>query len=126
MTEPAEAPAAPDTPAPRKRHSGRTGGPTTKIATDASDAAEQLEEELVGEVSKSAKTSDKRQASSEGGKNYWLLKAEQVDRMEILQDGSEFNTKFTIDDLKEKGGPEPWEGVRNLVARNNMRSMTKK
>ena len=123
MTEPAEAPAAPDTPAPRKRHSGRTGGPTTKIATDASDAAEQLEEELVGEVSKSAKTSDKRQASSEGGKNYWLLKAEQVDRMEILQDGSEFNTKFTIDDLKEKGGPEPWEGVRNLVARNNMRSM---
>ncbi|KAM0691605.1 hypothetical protein Q7P36_007804 [Cladosporium allicinum] len=108
---------------PRKRHSGRTGGPTTKIATDASDAAEQLEEELVGEVSKSAKTSDKRQASSEGGKNYWLLKAEQVDRMEILQDGSEFNTKFTIDDLKEKGGPEPWEGVRNLVARNNMRSM---
>jgi len=125
VTEPAEAPAAPDTPAPRKRHSGRTGGPTTKIASDATDAAEQLEEELVDEVSKSAKTSDKRKASpeNEGGKNYWLMKAEQVDRMETLQDGSEFNTKFTIDDLKKKGGPEPWEGVRNLVARNNMRSM---
>jgi predicted RNA-binding protein with PUA-like domain len=127
VTEPAEAPAAPDTPAPRKRHSGRTGGPTTKIATDATDASEQLEEELVDEVSKSAKTSDKRKASSEAenesGKNYWLMKAEQVDRMETLKDGSEFNTKFTIDDLKERGAPEPWEGVRNVVARNNMRAM---
>jgi predicted RNA-binding protein with PUA-like domain len=126
-TEPAEAPDAPGTPAPRKRHSGRTGGPTTKIATDATDAAEQLEEELVDEVSKSAKASDKRKASSvsenEGGKNYWLLKAEQVDRIETLKDGSEFNTKFTIDDLKEKNGPEPWEGVRNMAARNNMRAM---
>jgi predicted RNA-binding protein with PUA-like domain len=125
-TEPAEAPAAPDTPAPRKRHSGRTGGPTTKIATDATDAADQLEEELVDEVSKSAKSSDKRKASSisenEGGKNYWLFKAEQVDRVETLKNGSKFNTKFTIDDLK-KGAPEPWEGVRNMVARNNMRAM---
>jgi predicted RNA-binding protein with PUA-like domain len=81
----------------------------------------------VDEASKSAKASDKRKASSvsdtEGGKNYWLFKAEQVDRMETLQDGSEFNTKFTIDDLKEKGGPEPWEGVRNAGARNNMRAM---
>jgi predicted RNA-binding protein with PUA-like domain len=81
----------------------------------------------VDEASKSAKASDKRKASSvsdnEGGKNYWLLKAEQVDRMETLKDGSKFNTKFTIDDLKEKGGPEPWEGVRNPGARNNMRAM---
>lgn len=126
--DPAEAPAAPDTPAPRKRHSGRTGGPTTKIASDAADAAEQLEEELVDEASKSAKAGDKRKASSvsvekDGGKNYWLMKAEQVDRMETLKNGSEFNTKFTIDDLKKKGGPEPWEGVRNMVARNNMRAM---
>jgi predicted RNA-binding protein with PUA-like domain len=51
------------------------------------------------------------------------MKAEQVDRMETLKNGREFNTKFTIDDLKEKGGPEPWEGVRNMVARNNMRAM---
>jgi len=121
--DPAEAPAAPDTPAPRKRHSGRTGGPTTKIASDANDAAEQLEEELVDEVSKSAKSGDKRKASEGDGKNYWLMKAEQVDRMETLKDGTEFNTKFTIDDLKAKGGPEPWEGVRNMVARNNMRAM---
>jgi predicted RNA-binding protein with PUA-like domain len=51
------------------------------------------------------------------------MKAEQVDRMETLKNGDEFNTKFTIDDLKAKGAPEPWEGVRNMVARNNMRAM---
>lgn len=32
---------------PRKRHSGRTGGETTKIESDDEDAAEQLEEELL-------------------------------------------------------------------------------
>ena len=129
--DPAEDPAGPDTPAPRKRHSGRTGGPTTKISTDAADAADQLEDELMDEAEKSVKkggkgkpaSSAKKQDASDSGKNYWLMKAEQVDRMETLKDGSEFNTKFTIDDLKRKGAPEPWEGVRNMVARNNMRAM---
>jgi predicted RNA-binding protein with PUA-like domain len=125
-TDPAQAPADPDTPAPRKRHSGRTGGPTTKISTDAADAADQLEEELVDQVEKSAKKGGKsKSSSSDSGKNYWLMKAEQVDRMETLKDGSDFNTKFTIDDLKAKSAPEPWEGVRNMVARNNMRAMKK-
>jgi predicted RNA-binding protein with PUA-like domain len=130
-TDPAEHPAEPDTPAPRKRHSGRTGGPTTKISTDAADAADQLEDELIDEVQKSVKkggkakpaSSSKKQDAEDNGKNYWLMKAEQVDRMETLKDGSQFNTKFTIDDLKAKGAPEPWEGVRNFVARNNMRTM---
>lgn len=130
-SDPAEAPAGLDTPAPRKRHSGRTGGPTTKIATDAAEAAEQLEDELMDEAKRSAKKGGKSKSSSsatkqdadDGGKNYWLMKAEQVDRMETLKNGSEFNTKFTIDDLKGKDAPEPWEGVRNMVARNNMRAM---
>ena len=132
-TDPAEHPAEPDTPAPRKRHSGRTGGPTTKISTDAEDAADQLEDELIDEVQKSVKKGAKGKPAlsakkqdvneDEDGKNYWLMKAEQVDRMETLKDGSEFNTKFTIDDLKARGAPEPWEGVRNFVARNHMRAM---
>lgn len=128
--DPAEHPAEPDTPAPRKRHSGRTGGPTTKVSTDAADAADQLEDELIDDVQRSAKdgkgkpaSSAKKQDLNEDGKNYWLMKAEQVDRMETLKDGTEFNTKFTIDDLKAKGVPEPWEGVRNYVARNAMRAM---
>jgi predicted RNA-binding protein with PUA-like domain len=131
VTDPAEHPAEPDTPAPRKRHSGRTGGPTTKISTDAADAADQLEDELINEVQKSVKkggkvkpaSSAKKQDVEDNGKNYWLMKAEQVDRMETLKDGSQFNTKFTIDDLKARGAPEPWEGVRNFVARNHMRAM---
>lgn len=129
--DPAEHPAEPDTPAPRKRHSGPTGGPTTKISTDAEDAADQLEDELIDDVQKSVKKNAKgkpapglkKQDVDENGKNYWLMKAEQVDRMETLKDGSQFNTKFTIDDLKAKGAPEPWEGVRNFVARNHMRNM---
>jgi predicted RNA-binding protein with PUA-like domain len=132
VSDPAEAPADPDTPAPRKRHSGRTGGPTTKISTDAVDAADQLEEELIdvaekstnkGGRSKASKTSATKEEADNNGKNYWLMKAEQVDRMETLKDGTEFNTKFTIDDLRSKSVPEPWEGVRNMVARNNMRAM---
>lgn len=115
--QPEEAPDALDTPAPRKRHSGPTGGETTKIAADADNAAEQLEEELVDEAEKTADLSE--------GKNYWLMKAEQIDRMETLKSGREFNTKFTIDDLKTASVAEPWEGVRNMVARNNMRAMKK-
>ena len=54
---------------------------------------------------------------------YWLMKAEQIDREEKLQDGSLFNTKFTIDDLIKTAGPEPWDGVRNPTACKNMREM---
>lgn len=57
------------------------------------------------------------------GKNFWLLKAEQIDRFEKVESGGEVNTKFTIDDLKAATEPEPWDGVRNTVARNNMRAM---
>lgn len=131
-TEPEENPAAIDTPARRKRGSGPTGGQTTKIATDAADAADQLEDELIDEAQKSAKKGKKSATAPDededaqyDGKNYWVMKAEQIDRMETLKSGREFNTKFTIDDLKEANAPEPWEGVRNMVARNNMRAMKK-
>lgn len=35
----------------------------------------------------------------------------------------QYNAKFTIDDLRAKGGPEPWDGVRNVVACKNMKDM---
>jgi hypothetical protein len=38
------------------------------------------------------------------------MKAEQEDREEVTKSGKTFNTKFTIDDLHAKGGPEPWDG----------------
>lgn len=39
------------------------------------------------------------------------MKAEQEDREETLEDGSVYNSKFTINDLRNKGGPEPWDGM---------------
>ncbi|RMZ86899.1 hypothetical protein DV736_g5876, partial [Chaetothyriales sp. CBS 134916] len=49
---------------------------------------------------------------------YWLMKAEPESRIEKGVD-----VKFSIDDLKAKTEPEGWDGVRNPVARNNMRAM---
>jgi hypothetical protein len=49
---------------------------------------------------------------------YWLMKAEPNTRIENGVD-----VKFSIDDLAAVTEPEPWEGVRNYVARNNMMAM---
>ncbi|KAI0155773.1 PUA-like domain-containing protein, partial [Pestalotiopsis sp. NC0098] len=51
---------------------------------------------------------------------YWLLKAEPESRIENGVD-----VKFSIDDLAAKTEPEPWDGIRNYVARNNLRAMQK-
>ncbi|OAL21871.1 hypothetical protein AYO22_07813 [Fonsecaea multimorphosa] len=51
---------------------------------------------------------------------YWLMKAEPESRIEKGHD-----VKFSIDDLAAKTEPEGWDGVRNPVARNNMRAMRK-
>ncbi|KAF2102370.1 DUF55-domain-containing protein, partial [Rhizodiscina lignyota] len=49
---------------------------------------------------------------------FWLMKAEPESRMEKGKD-----VKFSIDDLQACMEPEPWTGVRNVVARNNMMAM---
>ncbi|KAL2827439.1 PUA-like domain-containing protein [Aspergillus cavernicola] len=54
------------------------------------------------------------------GPSYWLLKAEPESRMEKGKD-----VKFSIDDLRDAKEPEPWDGVRNPVARKHMQSMKK-
>jgi EVE domain len=53
---------------------------------------------------------------------YWVMKAEPDSRMVKGVD-----VKFSIDDFKEKAneGPVAWDGVRNHMARNNMRAMRK-
>ena len=65
---------------------------------------------------------DAEEAAAEAtGLQYWLMKAEPDSRMEKGVD-----VKFSIDDLKEQPrGPVAWDGVRNHVARNNMRAMRK-
>jgi preprotein translocase subunit SecD len=54
------------------------------------------------------------------GPRFWLMKAEPNTRIENGVD-----VKFGIDDLEAATEPEPWEGVRNYVARNNMMAMKK-
>ncbi|KAJ5622331.1 High mobility group HMG-I/HMG-Y [Penicillium herquei] len=56
----------------------------------------------------------------ESGRSYWLMKAEPESRLEKGVD-----VKFSIDDLAAAEDPEPWDGVRNPVARNLMRDMKK-
>jgi len=51
---------------------------------------------------------------------YWLLKAEPLPRYE-----NGINVAFSISDLRACTKPEPWGGVRNPQARNNMQAMRK-
>lgn len=53
-------------------------------------------------------------------RQYWLMKAEPDSR---IVNG--IDVKFSIDDLMNSDKPEPWDGVRNYVARNHMRAMRK-
>ncbi|CAG8289005.1 unnamed protein product [Penicillium salamii] len=53
-------------------------------------------------------------------RSFWLMKAEPESRMEKGKD-----VKFSIDDLAAAEKPEPWDGVRNHVAKNLMRDMKK-
>ncbi|QBZ60859.1 hypothetical protein PoMZ_07802 [Pyricularia oryzae] len=58
--------------------------------------------------------------AGDGDRQYWLMKAEPEPRFERGVDVS-----FSIDDLAAKSEPEPWDGIRNYVARNNLRAMKK-
>lgn len=51
---------------------------------------------------------------------FWLLKAEPLPRYE-----NGINVAFSIDNLAACTEPEPWGGVRNPQARNNMQAMRK-
>jgi hypothetical protein len=56
----------------------------------------------------------------EGEIRYWLMKAEPNSRIE-----NGIDVKFSIDDLAAKTVPEPWDGIRNHVAKNNILAMRK-
>ncbi|KAI1139439.1 DUF55-domain-containing protein [Hypoxylon sp. FL0543] len=67
-----------------------------------------------------ASESQANEAAGSSGKAYWLMKAEPESRFENGVD-----VKFSIDDLASRTEPEPWDGIRNYVARNNLRAMKK-
>jgi predicted RNA-binding protein with PUA-like domain len=65
-------------------------------------------------------TSESNRDSNGGQEVFWLLKAEPLPRFE-----NGVNVAFSIDDLAACVDPEPWSGVRNPQARNNMQAMRK-
>ncbi|KXJ89992.1 PUA-like domain-containing protein [Microdochium bolleyi] len=75
----------------------------------------------VSAAAKQAPSSTATGTKAEDGERwYWLMKAEPETRLENGTD-----VRFSIDDLKAKTEPEPWDGIRNYVARNNLRAMKK-
>ncbi|KAI0108818.1 DUF55-domain-containing protein [Hypoxylon sp. NC0597] len=84
--------------------------PKPKVKTKAQNAAQ---------ISAASKP-DIHETAGSLEKSYWLMKAEPDSRFENGVD-----VKFSIDDLASRTEPEPWDGIRNYVARNNLRAMKK-
>ncbi|KAL1305235.1 hypothetical protein AAFC00_002151 [Neodothiora populina] len=59
------------------------------------------------------------------GAQYWLMKAEPNTRIERNADGEDVDVRFSIEDLRSRSEPEPWEGIRNGQAQNNLKAMKK-
>ncbi|KAI1171522.1 PUA-like domain-containing protein [Nemania sp. FL0916] len=93
-----------------KTKRAKVGQPKTKKSTPA--------KEVDGQSSEAPKSVNDKPSSSDTW--YWLMKAEPESRFENGVD-----VRFSIDDLASKTEPEPWDGIRNYVARNNLRSMKK-
>ncbi|KAI2631534.1 DUF55-domain-containing protein [Hypomontagnella submonticulosa] len=71
-------------------------------------------------TSKPEKPEETEETAGSSERSYWLMKAEPESRFENGVD-----VKFSIDDLASRTEPEPWDGIRNYVARNNIRAMKK-
>ncbi|KAB8070151.1 PUA-like domain-containing protein [Aspergillus leporis] len=110
-----DTPSKPTTPKEGKRPVGRPRKyPAQNGADNSTDSPEQPKSE-----STDAKAED-RAIKYDSSRAYWLMKAEPESRLEKGVD-----VKFSIDDLASCSKPEPWDGVRNPVARNNIREMKK-
>lgn len=98
---------APLPPSPKKR---RKEAPAAKHKDKAGQPAQS---------SSSLSSSDTSNRDAQGNQQvFWLLKAEPLPRYE-----NGVNVAFSIDDLAACTEPEPWSGVRNPQARNNMQAM---
>ncbi|KAN0071557.1 EVE domain containing protein [Elaphomyces granulatus] len=103
-----KAPAAEPTPK-TKKPVGRPRKIQPEVQPEVQPEAVQKDEELDEEIDE-----------PDDGRCYWLMKAEPESRFEKGVD-----VKFSIDDLEAAKEPEPWDGVRNAAARNNLRAMRK-
>ncbi|KAH7059041.1 PUA-like domain-containing protein, partial [Macrophomina phaseolina] len=83
------------------------------------DTAKKTEPKKTAESKKPSGTANIERDPA-NGLAYWLMKAEPESRIENGKD-----VKFSIDDLAAASEPEPWDGVRNHVAKNHMLAMKK-
>ncbi|KAL2835755.1 PUA-like domain-containing protein [Aspergillus pseudoustus] len=110
---PPKDPAAKATPKPKTPTSSSRGRGRPKKTTAQANTTD-----ITPKTKSSAANADKTNNSD--GHSYWLMKAEPDSRMEKGVD-----VKFSIDDLRDAEEPEPWDGVRNPVAKKNMQLMKK-
>lgn len=105
---------------PAKTSATKKGGKGKAVA--AADDGEEEEADTSNEINPTEATTEIA-PSEASGRQYWLMKAEPESRMEKTESGKTVDVKFSIDDLAAKLTPEPWDGIRNAVASNNMRAM---
>ncbi|ROV91885.1 hypothetical protein VMCG_09196 [Cytospora schulzeri] len=107
--------------APQKDEEGDDDGGESAALKTETDGDKSNVKKTSPKPKKSGDADTEKSASlSTSGRQYWLLKAEPESRYENGVD-----VKFSIDDLAAKTEPEPWDGIRNYVARNNLRAMKK-
>lgn len=114
---------AEDTPPPRKKKAtAKSKGP--KTTTSKSSPPAKSSPTTTKSKSKPAPPPDPSSPSNRDANDaqqvFWLLKAEPLPRYE-----NGINVAFSISDLRACTSPEPWSGVRNPQARNNMLAMRK-
>ncbi|KAK3400437.1 EVE domain-containing protein [Sordaria brevicollis] len=118
---------------PKTVTAGKKGGrKAAAVKEEVNDEKKEEKEEKVEEQPPTKKTRTTKSTNSKPtttqppssspstgtGRQYWLLKAEPLPRLENAHDVS-----FSIDHLRSRSAPEPWDGIRNYSARNNLRSM---
>lgn len=113
--------------------------PPKKSATKSKPAAKKTKKDVKAQP---ANEEEEEETEIADGPNYWLMKAEPNSRIEKNADGEDVDVKFSIDDLRSKTQPEPWEGefikadnlptsthikpgIRNLQAQKNLKAMKK-
>ncbi|GAM89440.1 hypothetical protein ANO11243_074780 [Dothideomycetidae sp. 11243] len=112
-----------DAPAP-KRARGRppkTAPAETSPSLDGANDEPDSEGGLVNDVINFAKENLLEPAAAAlekvtnggGDRQYWLMKAEPESRIETTASGKEVDVQFSIDDLADKDGPEPWDGEQD-------------
>ncbi|KAH0135968.1 DUF55-domain-containing protein, partial [Aureobasidium melanogenum] len=110
--------------APPKRGNGRPAKKTKQPALEA-ESAPDADDEVGDDYDDPTHDANITEATTiiQADRSYWLMKAEPESRIEKNANGDDVDVKFSIDDLRSRTEPEPWEGIRNAQAQNNMKAM---